>query len=128
MRHTLRKQDILRGYGDFQKVFKKGEIFAEKYLKIIVLREEQASKQEMLKIGFAVEKRFCSAVDRNRLKRKMREIVRINKNRLVEQCKEGKITNLILLCRPSRNKKSGQIYPNIQEIEKEFFHLLTKLV
>ena len=127
MRHTLRKKDILRGYGAYQEVFAGGEVFAEKQMKIIVLREENKVDDQMLKIGFAVGNRLRSAVARNRLKRRMREIVRIHKNVLVQQCIDGKISRLIFLCLPIKNRIDVRACPNYTELEREFFQILPRL-
>ena len=71
----LRKNEILRGRNSFSNVFKNGKLISGKYGSILYI------KSDSKKIGFVVSKRFKRAVFRNRQKRLLREIYRLNKNK-----------------------------------------------
>ena len=72
----LRKNEILRGRNSFSNVFKKGKLISGKYSSILYIKSDSS------KVGFVVSKRIKKAVTRNRQKRLLREIYRLNKNRI----------------------------------------------
>ena len=72
---TLQKNEILRGRNSFSNVFKNGKLISGKYSSILYI------KSDSKKIGFVVSKTIKKAVTRNRQKRLLREIYRLNKNR-----------------------------------------------
>jgi len=67
----LRKPDILRGYGSFSKVFSTGQSLSTGALRCFYSTQE--SGHGTVKTGFAVSRNVRSAVQRNRIKRLMRE-------------------------------------------------------
>lgn len=71
--YKLPRDEILRGRDKFDNVFKNGLMIAGTHVSIIYV------KSDSKKIGFAVSKRVKKAVSRNRLKRLLREIYRLNK-------------------------------------------------
>jgi len=71
-------------------------------------------KQEHAKLGIAVSRRVGDAVERNRLKRKIREIFRLNPERF------PKSGHVLVGC------KQGAAGLAYQEIEEELFRLLDK--
>ncbi len=71
----LRKNEILRGRNNFSNVFKKGKLISGKYSSLLYI------KSDSRKVGFVVSKRIKKSVTRNRQKRLLREIYRLNKNR-----------------------------------------------
>jgi ribonuclease P protein component len=83
----LKKEEILRGYESFDKVFKKSKLFRTEllsgYLKTDIL--STISNQSPLiinnfKVGFVVsKKKFRRANKRNRIKRLLRESFRLNR-------------------------------------------------
>ncbi|NPA79820.1 MAG: ribonuclease P protein component [Thermotogae bacterium] len=73
-RHTLKKWEILRGRKAIKEAFRRSKtILSNDYF---VLRYAPASERKVL---FAVERRVRRAVRRNRIKRKLRETFRKNK-------------------------------------------------
>lgn len=96
MRKTLPKSSILRGYNAFHSVFENGVRFTGKLVNCYVVVEEQIKFQSPVQWGFSVsKKRFQRAVERNRVRRLLRESVRMNSEELVkiltEKNKQAKI-------------------------------------
>jgi len=74
----LPKNEILRGRANFNNVFKNGEWISGKYSSVLYVESDSR------KIGFVVSKNIKKAVIRNRQKRLLREIYRLNKTRFPE--------------------------------------------
>ncbi len=85
MQHTLRKSEILRGYSVFSDILKNGESIHSSALQCYVLKKKREKNTAAVRAGFAVPRRDIPlAVDRNRMKRFMREAFRLNKELLYE--------------------------------------------
>ena len=65
----------LQNNRDFQKIYDKGRFFVHPLLVIYLLRKP-GSKD--CRIGFASGKKIGNAVQRNRIRRQLREVVRLN--------------------------------------------------
>ena len=78
----LSKAEIFRGKNDFNAVHNRGKSFANHALVVLIVNDEQFNG----KVGFAAGKRLGGAVVRNRVKRLMREVYRLNKNSLRRDC------------------------------------------
>jgi ribonuclease P protein component len=85
---TLKAQERLKSRKVIQQLFKEGKSFSHFPFRIIYLETENYSFP--LQVGFSVSKRhFKKAVDRNRIKRLMRECYRLQKNRLKMELEEN---------------------------------------
>ena len=85
MQHTLRKSEILRGYSVFSDILKNGESIHSSALECCVQKKIREKNTPAVRAGFAVPRRDVPlAVERNKLKRFMREAFRTNKERLYE--------------------------------------------
>ena len=76
---NLPKDEILQGKKNFDKIFKTGQTVSGNYVSIFYLSADSR------KIGFAVSKKVKKAVIRNRYKRLLREIYRLNKDKFPEK-------------------------------------------
>ncbi len=93
-RFTLRPFEKLKSRKLIDEVFKKGKSFNDFPFRVIYLFPEDNKSQ--LQAGFAVSSKiFKRAVDRNRIKRLMREAYRLQKNSL-QKLLEEKQNNLVI--------------------------------
>jgi len=85
----------LRKHSDFERVYKLGKRHFSSHMTVFYLarggredvreekaRQEKGRKQDGACIGFAVGRALGGAVQRNRIKRRLREAVRLNRSRL----------------------------------------------
>lgn len=78
MKNSLKKSEILRGYKVFSKIIRTGNVIKRGNLSFYYL-VVNFDENLLLKIGFAVSKKIKTAVNRNRIKRLLREYFRLNK-------------------------------------------------
>ncbi len=74
----MKKEYRLRSNRDFQYAFKKGRSLGHPLLVLIYRRNNRT----LTRVGFSVTKKFGKAVQRNRIKRQLREIVRLQYHHL----------------------------------------------
>ncbi|HET7115852.1 MAG TPA: ribonuclease P protein component [Hanamia sp.] len=80
-RFTLKAHERLKSLKVIQQLFKEGKSFSHFPLRVMYVETE--NKLSSLQAGFTVSTRhFKKAVDRNRIKRLMRESYRLQKNNL----------------------------------------------
>jgi|GEM_PF-2307996 len=79
----LSKDELLSGHDTFKKVFRLSIVLESEFLRFnYILSNIEESPQHSIKVGFSVSKKYIKkAVSRNRLRRILKEIYRINKNR-----------------------------------------------
>lgn len=70
----MEKKFRLRKNEDFKKVYSRGK----KYWNRNLILYKMENRLDSSRIGFSVNKKFGNSVERNRAKRRMREICRIN--------------------------------------------------
>ena len=88
---TFTKEERLRKRGDFDKVFKEGKAFKGAIFNAYVLRNSLGHPR----IGIVVGRKFGGAVQRNRIKRLLRESYRLNKGLV------GEGIDMVLLPKPA---------------------------
>jgi len=93
-----KKNYRLRKNRDFQTVYRQGRYFASP--DIVIYCKQQESNQSS-RIGFAVVRKTGGAVQRNRLRRRLREVVRLNSSELpLMGC------DIIVMARPEAANKT----------------------
>lgn len=108
----MRKIRTLKKNYEFKNVLKKGKFYIGKQISIYVLRNNKESNV----IGIAVGKKQCGAVNRNKIKRLIRENYRLIKDDL----RQG--YDIVFLW----NKKEGTKEANYYVIKKDLFKLLQR--
>lgn len=114
----------LKKNNEFRTIYKKGRYKAGKYLVMYVM----PNKKNINRIGITTGKRFGNSVQRNRMKRIIRESYRLSRDRM----KMG--YDIIFMARaserkadsPNRKLKAVSV-PTYKEIEKEMNRLSSAL-
>lgn len=76
-RYTLGKEEKLKSRKSIERLFAEGKSFVHTPIRIVYIKDDSFPINQ---VAFSVSKRnFKSAVDRNRIKRLMREAYRLNK-------------------------------------------------
>jgi len=101
-RYTLGKTERLKSRKQIEQLFKEGETFSVSPLRVYYSFDAELKKNELtslLQFGVGVSTRiFKKAVDRNRIKRLLREGYRLQKNELKEKVMQKKIQlNLFII-------------------------------
>ena len=128
MRNTLRKSEILRGYSVFSDILKNGKRIQGALLQCHFIVHRESRTTPSVQVGFAVpRKSIALSVDRNRLKRLMREAFRKNKARLYEVAtKENLQLELIIMFRKLDTMPVRQI--SHATIENEWNAIMSKII
>jgi ribonuclease P protein component len=107
----MKRRYRLRKNADFQRVRLSGRSEANRHLVLVAL----PNKLEHSRFGFAVSKRIGNAVKRSKIKRQLREVVRLKQN-LIEAG-----WDILLIARvPIRTAA-------YQEMDRSVIHLLQKM-
>jgi len=112
MRFTLRFAEKLHSQKDFKQILKSGRKLVHPALFIYV--RPGASSKPMSRMGLITGRKVGIAADRNRVKRRLREIFRLNKNSIAP------ISDIIFVPR------SPAVAMNYKQIESVVFSLLRK--
>lgn len=99
--------ESLKKYGDFQKVYRKGTSYANRYLIMYVLPNDL----ERNRIGISVSKKVGNSIVRHRLTRLIRESYRLNESKFV-----GGI-DAVVIARPGAKGR------NFFDIESALLHM-----
>lgn len=116
MEYRFPKSEKLKSSKTIESLFSEGKSYSKYPIKVFFLPKENI---ETNLAAFAVPKRnFKLAVDRNRVRRQLREAYRLNKN-LIDELNGRKIVMLFLYL--------GKTKPQYAELEKAMGKLLKKL-
>ncbi|MEQ1797541.1 MAG: ribonuclease P protein component [Lacibacter sp.] len=101
-RYTLGKNERLKSRKQIEQLFKEGKTFSVSPLRVYYSFDIDLKKEDttsVLQFGVGVSTRnFKKAVDRNRIKRLLREAYRLQKNELKDKVTEKKIQlNLFII-------------------------------
>lgn len=119
MRFTLSKNERLKSKKLIERLFSEGKSVHEFPLQIKYLPIETANPHS-LQVAFSVPKRnFKKAVDRNRIKRQMRECYRLEKPSLLFEVQNSYVLMILYL---------GKTEPKYQELSTVMNALLSKWI
>jgi ribonuclease P protein component len=125
----LSKDELLSGHDAYKKVFRSSSVIESDFLRFnYILSNIEKSPQDTFKVGFSVSKRHLrKAVSRNRLKRMLKEIYRINKNTETLQIIK-KISYLIISVREKHLKDSSFLLKSgFGTMNRDYLLLIDKL-
>lgn len=96
---TFPKSEKVTNKNTIQALFRRGEQFYNYPLKLFLLTPTHQDSHPPLQVLVSVpKKRFKQAVKRNRLKRQLREVYRLNKSTLLERITvSGKVTKIAIV-------------------------------
>ncbi len=116
MNQKFPKEERLKCSKTIENLFLEGKTYSRFPVKVFFLPKE-GIKTHLA--AFAVPKRnFKSAVDRNRIKRQLRDVYRLNKNILPDGEKQPYIMLFLFL---------GKVKPKYRELERSMIGLLQKI-
>jgi ribonuclease P protein component len=134
VQYTLRKSEILRGYSVFSGILKNGESIHSSALQCYVTKKSREKDTAAIRAGFAVPRRDVPlAVDRNRLKRFMREAFRTNKSLLLETaCTMDLQLDLVFIIRNReradvRRLRYARIESDVKDVMVKIISMITRL-
>ena len=110
IRFIFKKQERIRERKDYLKAFFKGEKIVDNCLVLFVLPTER----KCTRLGISINKKVGRSVRRNRIKRILREIFRLNKHKL----KKGH--DIVFVVRKAATEK------NYRQLEEIVLNLLKK--
>lgn len=110
----MQKEYRLTRREDFNKVYRHGKSAANHQFVVYVLNRHPAAAGDGIRLGISVSKKVGNAVVRNRLRRRIKEIVRLNRERLVPR------KDFILIVR----KPAADLA--YAEMEKSILHVLKR--
>jgi ribonuclease P protein component len=94
-RYTFKKEERISAQKEIDLLFDKGNSFISFPLRIIYLEKKPFSGVEISVLISVPKKRFKRAVQRNRIKRLIRESYRLNKSLLLDHL-QGKDTGMLI--------------------------------
>ena len=118
MNQTFQKTEILKSKTAFSDLIANGES-AKKFPFVLIWKQVDTTQEYPLKTAFAVsKKRFPLAVDRNEMKRKIKEIYRVNKARWYNHLKDN--YTLLLIYTSKEKLKSSEMEPKLKQVFDRF--------
>lgn len=107
---SLCSLETLKKARDFDRVFRQGRTWSGAEFSLIVYRRQRGTGR----VGFCVSRKLGGAVQRNRLRRRLREVYRLSKEKLAARW------DLVILAR------SPAMTASYQQLEELFLQLARK--
>ncbi|NPA44327.1 MAG: ribonuclease P protein component [Chlorobi bacterium] len=119
MKNTFSKIEKIKSKKEISRIFNDGIFFYSEYLNVKVIKTNKQN-QKLHKVGVSVPKKlFKLAVDRNKLKRLIREAYRLNKN-IIYTDNNSETLNIFFIY---KNKE----FANYKIIEDDILKLLKEI-
>jgi ribonuclease P protein component len=120
IRYRYGKKDKLKSRKLIETIFTKGKSVYAGSLKVVYLLD---AGEELLQAGVSVSSRlFKKATDRNRIKRQLREVYRLQKHNLNDHLENsGRKVSMFLIY-------NGKQLPNYQELYQQCETVLKKMI
>ena len=112
----------LRGFGAFSTIISAGNVLLDKPLGMFYVFD--GNLPDNIYVGFAVTKKLHRAVDRNRIKRLMRESFRIHKMMLVKKKMNGELKLVIMY---AGSKMKSPMTVALHEVSSSMLALLNRI-
>jgi ribonuclease P protein component len=123
-KNTLRKNERVKSRKLIGQLFQKGKRFTVASIRVICLKG--TGEETGLRFGAGVSSKiFKKAVDRNRIKRLLRETWRVQKNPLKEQLQKEKQLLIVFI---QYTGKELPAYPQISEAMQQVIIKLMKMI
>ncbi len=114
-RYSFTKEERLKSKKEISRIFKDGIFLFQKHLSLVFIQSLD-KHQVKHKIGISVPKKyFNSAVDRNRIKRQIREIFRLNRE-ILSLHKQTNCFNIMFIYKSNKAM-------TFEELKKELISL-----
>jgi ribonuclease P protein component len=127
-KHNFPKREKLKHRKSIQFLFAKGSSIIIHPIRVVYYTQPAIPKEDVPKFSVSVSKKnFGKAVDRNQLKRRIREAYRLNKNPLVQFCKEYKTSlHMMWIFTGHELKEYADILGSVQSLLQKLNHKLSK--
>jgi ribonuclease P protein component len=121
---TLPKSDIIKSSREIGEVIRVGKRFTGRHLYVFYESSPLPEAGTKIRVAFTVSKRVRSAADRNRLKRLMREVYRINKENVISIFGAGGLSpSVVMSC--GYEVRTAAI--SLKDIEEDFKQFLRRI-
>lgn len=129
VRYSLEKSEILRGQKQYQRLLQSGKTIRTGNIlcRLLVQTMEDNKSREIIRAGFTVPRRNVrKAVDRNRIKRLLREAYRLNKYMLLETVRK-KFLYLDILFIYQGTAETKPRYLKLEQVQTDMIRCLSEL-
>ena len=127
---ALRVRGALRKHSDFERVYKQGRRHFSPHMTVFFLRRAAGALPEKgSRIGFTVGRVLGGAVERNRIKRRLREAVRLRRS-LLELALEGAVdaVGVDIVINPKKSVLKLEFAVVLEEVGRALDAIAKKLV
>jgi ribonuclease P protein component len=127
--HKIGKDDILRGRKKYKIVYKQGTKYRGKILRCLVLKTASGklTRKEKFIFGISINHKVRLSVERNRIKRIIRESYRKYRNKMITSGEESAYSNTFLfIYRPMGNTVNP--IPSFNEIDNDVKYIISQII